>query len=662
MWLGAAYYPEHRDPRRWEEDLDLMARAHLNLVRVGEFAWKRFEPHPGVYSFGWLDDFNEKAARRGIRLLLCPPLRTAPVWLVDLAPAVRIEREDGVKLEFGSRYSFCINHPLLLERGRQLTDVLAARYGRHPNVVGWHLDNELGDEPDCHCPICRAKFQEWCQAHYGAIENLNERWGLVFWGLELNRFEQVPTPRTTKTHHSPGHIQAWRRFRSDCTIHAQRVLGEAVRARARRDQFITTNAQTWNARTDYFAAARDLDVAGTNYYPPYGARLPEAAYGLALCRGYKQQPFQVHELRSGPHMVPGRADGNVPALGEIERLTVHTVAHGADAVIFFRWRQCPFGCEQTHGAITDPDGRPGRVYAEVARAFERLGACARQIVGTRVASEAGLLTDFASRWIIDCGSQEWNGPANLYLARWREVYGGLRDAGLNVDAVGLTQSDWSRYRLLVAPLMPCVDDALAQRLCDYVEAGGVLLWHPLSGNKTPDACLYPHRLHPRLEALFGVDLREFAAFDAAHRCAFAWEGREYPATLFADRATVTDGITRAEFTAGLEGPALVERGAGLGRALMLMGFPPRAFYTDFARGLIQRNNLRAILPGEPPVGVEVTERRGADGRRLIFLISALDRETSVSLPGEWRDVYLNETLRDGATLAPYGVRIVTPAG
>jgi len=44
MPFGAAYYPEQREATRWEHDLDMMAAAAITALRVGEFAWTRFEP------------------------------------------------------------------------------------------------------------------------------------------------------------------------------------------------------------------------------------------------------------------------------------------------------------------------------------------------------------------------------------------------------------------------------------------------------------------------------------------------------------------------------------------------------------------------------------------------------------------------------------------
>ncbi|MBN2711083.1 MAG: beta-galactosidase, partial [Planctomycetes bacterium] len=169
MLFGAAYYPEHCEPSTWENDLELMKQAHVNCLRVCEFAWTRFEPEEGKYDFDWFDGFLEKSWQRGIGVLLCPPLRTLPAWMVEKDPTVKLEREDGVVLEYGSRYSFCINHPYVLERGAALSAAMGMHYGKHPGVLGWHMDNEHGDEPDCHCPVCRKKFQDYCRRRYVTI-------------------------------------------------------------------------------------------------------------------------------------------------------------------------------------------------------------------------------------------------------------------------------------------------------------------------------------------------------------------------------------------------------------------------------------------------------------------------------------------------------------
>ena len=50
--LGSAWYPEQWPESRWNADLTLMEQAHMNVVRVGEFAWSTLEPSEGHFELG----------------------------------------------------------------------------------------------------------------------------------------------------------------------------------------------------------------------------------------------------------------------------------------------------------------------------------------------------------------------------------------------------------------------------------------------------------------------------------------------------------------------------------------------------------------------------------------------------------------------------------
>ena len=285
MLFGASYYPHHRDPACWDYDLDNMVAAHVNAIRVGDFAWSRLETRENHWDFSWLDTFLDKAHARRIGVLMIPSLRCAPAWLMEKEPSIGIINEEGIRLEFGSRYTFCINHPVLREKGLALADKMARRYAGHPSLLGWHLDNEYGDEPDCHCPICRQKWQQWLQTRYQTLEQLNRSWGTVFWSLEFDRWEQIPTPRLSKTYHNPGLLLAWRHFRSDCTVEIVGLHAAALRKHDSRLP-VTTNLQClWNPRTNYTQMAKHLDLAGMNYYPPYGPKNRDNALGSPWCAG-----------------------------------------------------------------------------------------------------------------------------------------------------------------------------------------------------------------------------------------------------------------------------------------------------------------------------------------------------------------------------------------
>lgn len=69
MKYGVSYYPEHKDQAEIGHDIALMKELGVNLARMGEFAWCKFEPREGEYDFAWLDPVIEQLGRTGSRPL-----------------------------------------------------------------------------------------------------------------------------------------------------------------------------------------------------------------------------------------------------------------------------------------------------------------------------------------------------------------------------------------------------------------------------------------------------------------------------------------------------------------------------------------------------------------------------------------------------------------
>ena len=78
MIIGADYYPEHWPRDRWPQDAELIKEAGLQVVRVGELAWSRFEYEPGRIDFAWLDEAISILADAGISVVMGTPTATPP--------------------------------------------------------------------------------------------------------------------------------------------------------------------------------------------------------------------------------------------------------------------------------------------------------------------------------------------------------------------------------------------------------------------------------------------------------------------------------------------------------------------------------------------------------------------------------------------------------
>ncbi len=658
FYYGAAYYPEHRTEKEWLKDIDLMEKAGVNSLRIAEFAWKRLEPSEGRYDFSWLEKFIDLAWERKITSLVCPPMRTAPAWLVEKYPDVMIVNENGVRLEFGSRYTFCINNPDLFRRGLALAEKMAEKFGAHPGVCGWHLDNEYADEPDCHCGICRKKWQKWLGREYSGIDSLNKAWGTVFWGTEFDSFKQVPTPKFSKTYHNPALTQAWRRFVSGCNVELVGLHADAVRKYSK-GKHVTTNFQTWNPRTDYFQQQKNLDLCGTNYYPPYGTDNFSYSFGLTNCRSYKKKPFQVHELRNAGHLVPGKTN-NSPVSGEIEKLAVHAVANGADGLYYFAWRGVPYGIEQSHGTLIRHDGNPGKTYEECAKVGNRLKAVSRQIAGSDVLAEIGIFHDFQSWWMMEKKCPEWTGPDGLFRNLFQQMHFAVRKNGYLCDTVDRS-TDFSGYKVLAAPFLTAFDASLSGKILDFIRGGGTFIAHPLLGMKNPDAEIYPSRIEPMLGKALGLKLGEYATSGANESINFSWEGKSYKSSLFFELLENESGLARpiAKFAEGrFKGlPAAVEVRHGKGRFVFITCFPEENFYSSFLPAIFAEAGANPVIDSAVPEGVEVSERRSGN-TRLVFLINHSARNKNVAIKGHSCDIWNDEKLKDKIPLKPYQARIV----
>jgi beta-galactosidase len=246
----------------------------------------------------------------------------------------------------------------------------------------------------------------------------------------------------------------------------------------------------------------------------------------------------------------------------------------------------------------------------------------------------------------------------LYRDRATLLYASLRTRGINVDAVGRDR-DWSRYRVLVVPFLAATDEAVIEKLVAFVASGGTLLLHPHCGERNEEGVFFPTRLHPKLETLLGVSVRDHAtSANEAHR--MSWRGREYCTGLLMNLPEVSDAAVEATYADDwfAKRAAMTRRNSGDGQAIYLATLPARAFYDAFFDALLDDRNVPRILGKDVPEAVEIIERSGDDGRRLVFLLNCTAEPQSVAIPSPMHDVWQEEDLSVAAELPPHGSRIL----
>ena len=334
MFFGVAYYPEHWPEERWPIDAKMMQEAGINGVRVGEFAWSRIEPTPGDYDFDWMDRAIALFGEHGIKTMLCTPSRTPPPWVFREHPEIRNVRNHGHQSNYGHRYTVCHNNPTFVALSRQIDQAVVEHFAGNPDIIAWHIDNEIGSGNTCYCEVCHGRFIAYLREKYGTVQNLNAKWGTHFWSLTFSTFEEVPLP-VGVPFPNPSLALEYARFQSKVNADFARWRYDLMRRR-HPEVWVTTNFQTGDrTHTDNFELGRSTDVYGTNFYPPFA---PE--FDLDYYRGARGELIILEQRSGQPHWGMGTRPGWM-------RLWAYrSIAHGASGINFFRWRPCRWGQEE----------------------------------------------------------------------------------------------------------------------------------------------------------------------------------------------------------------------------------------------------------------------------------------------------------------------------
>ncbi|SHE73164.1 beta-galactosidase [Ruegeria intermedia] len=505
--LGVCYYPEHWPQSMWAEDAAHMVEAGLRWVRVGEFSWSRMEPEPGRLTFDWLDQAIETLGAAGLKVVLGTPTATPPRWMLDRHPDMLAVDENGQPRKFGSRRHYCFSHPGYIDECVRIARIMGERYGRNPHVAAWQIDNEYGchDTTVSYSAPARQAFRRWLAERYGSVEALNAAWGNVFWSMEYGDFDQIDLPNLTVTEPNPAHVLAFRRFSSDQVVAFNRAQVQALRPLT--DAPLLHNYMGRILDFDHFEVGADLDIATWDSYPIgfLSDRLEaDAAHKAAflqqgdpdmqafhhdLYRAVGRGRWWVMEQQPGP--VNWAPYNPAPLPGMVRLWSLEAVAHGAEVVSYFRWRQAPFAQEQMHAGLLTPNNQPAPGLAEARQTAEDLAALGPlEPVQARVA----ILFDYPSDWAWATQPQ---GAGFNYFRLVFSAYRALRRAGLSVDVVPASGLDDADYDLILAPGLATLDDALADRLR---AAAKLTVLGPRTGAITADFQI-PAQGRPGLQAL-----------------------------------------------------------------------------------------------------------------------------------------------------------------
>lgn len=648
MRYGVSYYPEHKKQEEFRHDIKCIIESGINTVRMGEFAWCRFEPEEGRYCFEWLDEAVEILGKNGIQTIICTPTACPPAWMIEKHPDILYMDNRGIRRPFGGRRHYCYNNEVYRGYSAKITEEIGKHYGKNPYVAGFQIDNEPAQEGTgrCHCPVCQDKFRNYLQNKYHTIEEFNERSGGIFWSQEYTGFKQIGIPVNSIEVGAQQQIEAFyenptvrlefERFASDSQIEYQDIQTRILKQYT--EKFVTTNATGLATNSiDYYKSTKELDTYAFDYYP--GLRNATVdSFPYAFARGVKGgKRFGVMEFMSGGgHRFSG-SGRQQPNPGALKQAVFQSMAHGADLMLHFQYRTFPFGAEQLNYAIVDMDGIPRRRYYEM----QETAALLQQLEPYEEAefdNQAAILIDYDVHWALRI--KPVNDPDYNYLNYCGEIYHLLQQSGIGADICSY-DADLSKYKLVFLPGAFILREEHREKLKDYVKRGGYLAATFLTGAKNADNVGYTQSLPAGMQDVFGVTVEEVEPIFADNRADVrisvdGWEAVSKDSCwcdLLGGTAKMI-GVYTDTYKAGCG--VISENSFGKGKAYYI----GTGLEKDVFRRLLEQISEKAgveKIPFTIPERVEAV-CRVYQGKRIYYLINFTQSAVDVAVPGNYREL------------------------
>jgi beta-galactosidase len=502
--VGVYYYPEAWPESQWSRDMTNIRKLGMEFVHMGEFAWYFMEPEEGKYQFDWLERNVDLAARNGLKVVLCTPSATPPIWLTRKHPEILMLDKQGRTMDHGSREHADWSSPVYREYVTKIDTELAKRFGNDSRVWGWQIDNELSHygRRYSYSPAATTKFRAWLREKYGSIDRLNQNWGGSFWSEMYQGFDQIdiPNPDTLVADPSPHAMLDFERWFAHEAADYLSMQAKIIRQYSK-NQWVTTNFMTLHEDVDPSLSAKALDVFSWTHYPVHG-QMNEGALGFRL--GSAEQMSFMHDfmrpfngLSGLMELQPGQVNwGEVnpwPLPGAIHMWILRAFGAGARFVCTYRYRQPLFGSELYHKGLAETDGVTpspgGREYAQAMRDVIELrkhyDPNARE-PQSYAARRTAFLISYDSRWDISNHKQttRWD-----TVEHWMRYYRALKSMMAPVDVL-TSDRDFSHYPFVIAPAYQLIDHELIGRFTTYAQNGGHLVLTCRTGQKDPPGHLW----------------------------------------------------------------------------------------------------------------------------------------------------------------------------
>ncbi len=664
--LGVCYYPEHWDKSLWSDDLRRMKEYGIEVIRIAEFAWNKFEPHEGEFDFSFFDEFMDLALEEHIKVIFCTPSATPPAWMSEKYPEILNADIDGNLIRHGQRRHCNLNSGKYRFFVSRITEKIAEHYSKYPNIIAWQLDNEI----NCECNLYYSEsdhkaFREYLKNKFETLDALNEAIGANFWNQTYTSWDEVYLPRRTNAGRlgNPHMSLLQKRFISDTVISFFKLQADIIRKYT--DADITTNGlfgnidyqKLVNEVLDYitydnypnFAYDRRLDVSRQN-----GMRDRNSSYNLTRTRAISPI-FGIMEQQSGPSGWNHRMEQPSPKPGQMRLWTLQSIAHGADFVSYFRWRTCTYGTEIYWHGLNDYCNRPNRRTRELERTYKDIQKI-QAVCGNEYVAEVALMKDYDNEW--DADEDVWHSEVdNISYDGW---FRGFQKKHIPHDMVYIDDEteleQLLKYKLIVYPHPTILNGKRAELLRAYAEQGGTVILGCRTGYKDMNGICYMTPMPCHAAPLCGAEVEDFTFFSPYDEEQFInVAGKKVSAPCFNDILNITDGEVLGVFENNYyKGkPAVVVKTIGNGKVY----YVGSAFAEDSAKAFIELEGITSPYGIDKMIDIPEEIELSVRNRR-IFLINYAGEAVEFACHRSFKDMISGEVFADKITIGGYDVVVL----
>ena len=459
LYIGANYHPHDSKLDQWKKDIALMKAAGFNVVRMGHLAWDSYETSENNFNFCWFDTVMDMMNQADIKVILDIAIRPAPIWLHHKYPSINITDANGNIQYPNHRYMEDIGDPVYQKYALRYADTLSSRYGKHPALLAFGIDNESGDGRISYSETARQRYIAWLKKKYSTVENLNKAWATQRWSRRMNQFEEVGFPIATHYNDVPERMLDFRCFVSDEINQLLCRVIEKVNTNAP-DALVNTNAWYYS-QMKYFdyspiAYSGKMTREGNGFYAGTSiinnAGIMGASFGIVRIQYENTNPFWCNEFTTMT-AVPNSCRKQAYA----------SLMFGNQMVCGWTWQSMHSGEEQYLEGLIDWDGIPNRKYDEykkISSEFKKI----EKYFPYKPQAEVGLAFSFPSQIVSYSFPEQHESQVgtcfNLFFNR-----------NMDVRMIDIARSDL-KYKLLIIPGVTVMDPTTAKKIRDFVYNGG----------------------------------------------------------------------------------------------------------------------------------------------------------------------------------------------